>query len=421
MKKLTYEYVKFYIESFGYKLLSKEYKNSRSEIEIKCDKNHIYKTTFSKFRSGYRCLTCVNNNKRNSIYYVRSIIEKNGFELLSSEYENTKTKLKVRCKNGHIYRTSFMSIRNGRDCPYCSKNKVYIPDYIEQCEKIGYTFLKITRNNSVKIHFICDSGHKDSLVMDYWKRGIRCRYCDDKKIYWKDIMWELYENGWLMLNRKNKHKITSKTKLKLKCRKCGFIWYSSFLKFRKLSKNCFWCQRQERIENYVYKAEQEGYTLLSRDHDCLLKNAPVFYICNKNHLWCANFVNWNNKQRCGECWLEELKKRVINNRKIMRGKKLYDNLVNFYTKESLKNYHHIINPDDVELNWENTIDHKYSKKQGYIDGILPQIIGSFVNLEIMNRNLNSSKNYKCSITKDELFDYYDKYELKKGDNPLFLC
>ena len=36
-KKFTYEYVRDYIASFGYALLSKEYNNCRTRLKIKCD------------------------------------------------------------------------------------------------------------------------------------------------------------------------------------------------------------------------------------------------------------------------------------------------------------------------------------------------------------------------------------------------
>ena len=42
-KKLTYEYVKNYIESFeGYKLLSEEYKNAHIKLQLKCPEGHIF-------------------------------------------------------------------------------------------------------------------------------------------------------------------------------------------------------------------------------------------------------------------------------------------------------------------------------------------------------------------------------------------
>ena len=55
----TYEEVKKYIESFGYKLLSKKYINAHTHLEIQCDKEHIYKATFSAFKNGkQRCPYC---------------------------------------------------------------------------------------------------------------------------------------------------------------------------------------------------------------------------------------------------------------------------------------------------------------------------------------------------------------------------
>jgi len=58
-KKLTYEYVKEYIESYdGYKLLSEEYKNNSEKLKIQCPEGHIYEVTFGNFKSGQRCPVC---------------------------------------------------------------------------------------------------------------------------------------------------------------------------------------------------------------------------------------------------------------------------------------------------------------------------------------------------------------------------
>ena len=38
--KITYDYVKEYVESFGYILISKEYINSRTKLDMICDKGH---------------------------------------------------------------------------------------------------------------------------------------------------------------------------------------------------------------------------------------------------------------------------------------------------------------------------------------------------------------------------------------------
>ena len=56
--KLTYEEIKEYIESFGYKLLSNEYKNNKAKLKIKCPKGHIFLLEWNKFQQGRRCSKC---------------------------------------------------------------------------------------------------------------------------------------------------------------------------------------------------------------------------------------------------------------------------------------------------------------------------------------------------------------------------
>lgn len=59
------------------------------------------------------------------------------------------------------------------------------------------------------------------------------------------------------------------------------------------------------------------------------------------------------------------------------------------------------------------LDHKYSIKQGFIDGILPSIIGSISNLEFITWEENVSKQHKCSILIGELIDNENQKNNKK--------
>lgn len=59
-RKHNYEYVFNFFKNESYFLLSNEYKNNRTYLEVKCPENHIYKTTFDKFKNGNRCRKCFN-------------------------------------------------------------------------------------------------------------------------------------------------------------------------------------------------------------------------------------------------------------------------------------------------------------------------------------------------------------------------
>ena len=53
------------------------------------------------------------------------------------------------------------------------------------------------------------------------------------------------------------------------------------------------------------------------------------------------------------------------------------------------------------------LDHKFTIYQGFRDNICPYIIGNIINLEMLPYKDNISKNYKCSLTIEELFEKYD--------------
>lgn len=89
--------------------------------------------------------------------------------------------------------------------------------------------------------------------------------------------------------------------------------------------------------------------------------------------------------------------------------KKYKDLVRAYTEESLLFYRNLV--EDLELrSREYHLDHKYSIKMGFINGIDARIIGSVINLEILPNSLNCSKRQNCSISKKYLLTQYKKFQ-----------
>lgn len=78
--KHSYEYVKDYIESFGYELISEEYENINAKLFIKCPNGHIFDTTFKKFKQGNRCRFCNETNGENKI---KTILIKENIKYIS--------------------------------------------------------------------------------------------------------------------------------------------------------------------------------------------------------------------------------------------------------------------------------------------------------------------------------------------------
>lgn len=123
--KLTYEFIKKEIEKEGYKLLSTEYINANTKLKIKCDKGHKFRMRWSSFQQGQRCPIeryIRGSSKIKLTYeYVKEQIEKEGYQLLSHEYENCMSKIKIICDKGHEYKVTYNHFKNGKRCPICYK------------------------------------------------------------------------------------------------------------------------------------------------------------------------------------------------------------------------------------------------------------------------------------------------------------
>lgn len=129
-KKLTTEYVDKYFEQFNWTLLE-QYSNINKKLKCLCPEGHLNYKTFNNFKYlNSRCTICskkeLSNKYRNKYDYVKEYIESYNYKLLSKEYINNKTKLKLNCPNNHLYETRFDLFIQGYRCKECHLNKLNI-------------------------------------------------------------------------------------------------------------------------------------------------------------------------------------------------------------------------------------------------------------------------------------------------------
>ena len=92
--------------------------------------------------------------------------------------------------------------------------------------------------------------------------------------------------------------------------------------------------------------------------------------------------------------------------------KYYKREVYRMTENTYNKYSNIINSSNQPRSFGWQLDHKYSVSQGFIDKIKPEIISSVYNLQMLPIRQNNTKNYKCSITKEELIKLYEQDALQ---------
>lgn len=190
-KWLNYDVVKKYIEDKNYKLLSEEYINNRTKLKLQCPKGHIFDMCFSNFKTGQRCPICAKENNLKRIQSqrlkyedVKKYIESQGDELLSTEYISAREKLKIKCKEGHIYDTRWDNYKTGYRCPTCGIQKSsdkqkhsyeYVKNFIEMYgdELLSDQYI----HSHAKLKIKCKKGHIYDTAFTNYQSGSRCPIC----------------------------------------------------------------------------------------------------------------------------------------------------------------------------------------------------------------------------------------------------
>ena len=247
----------------------------------KCGDVVFGRTNKTKF-----CISCrsidSSERQKHSYEFVKEQMEKEGYTLLSKEYQNNNTKLKVQCSEGHIYYPIFSNFSRGERCLYCRKNA---------------------------------------------------------PIFWKDVM-ELFKlKDWKVLSKENEWKGAYKDKIKFQC-KNGHVWQCTYtrLKHRFDTTGCPICNNNlpikfEDIKNWF---EEEDWVVYTEEKDYRNQNGtPIDCSCPKGHRQLKNVRRWRMGRRCLYCinsgpeievgkYINKIyKETVINNdRKVLSGLEL---------------------------------------------------------------------------------------------------
>lgn len=179
-KKKTIEEVKEYALKFNYICLSNYYINSHVKLKFMCPNKHIFEMPSYKFFQGRRCIKCSGSEKY-TFNFVEEYIQKFNYTLLSKEYKDSKTLLKLKCSQDHICYISFNKFKNSKiRCPTCSGNSKYdiefVKKYIHQFE---YKLLiEQYINNKTPMKMVCPNGHLCNISLSSFKNlKVRCRTC----------------------------------------------------------------------------------------------------------------------------------------------------------------------------------------------------------------------------------------------------
>ena len=150
--------------------------------------------------------------------------------------------------------------------------------------------------------------------------------------------------------------------------------------------------------------------------EALMKISEWTKKCWSNPEYVQKVIDGVNANRNVEAWRNTMEDRgyftpLKEKSDVMK----YYHLVWYFTNQNdLSTLEHFDKRGRANINNETYhLDHKYSIAQGYVDGMLPEVIGSLCNLEFIPCIDNIKKRHNCTISKKVLLENY--YDSKKSN------
>jgi len=324
------------------KCLSKKYINCDSKLKWKCSKGHIWKAIPMSIMRGTWCSKCVTLNKKNKAYKnAQNIIKEKKGQCISKNFIDNKTKLKIKCSNGHVWKTTLATLRQGCWCSKCGKYKRIGLEKMKELakERNGICLSKLYKNNRTKLKWKCSKGHKWKAsygsIKIHWCPICAAKKCGEFKRTGLKKMKELAkEKGGECLSN---NYTDEKRRLKWRCSK-GHIWKTSSSSIKIGS----WCPYCAGLNKKTIKDMK--ILAMSKEGKCLSKEyindyTKIKWKCSKGHVWKTSPGSIKQGSWCPKCVIlsgkDKAFKKVQNIIKEKKGTYLSD-YINNKTKLKIK-------------------------------------------------------------------------------------
>ena len=285
--------------------LSNEYINSYTKMKWKCEKGHIWETTFKSINNKkHWCKLCgidtvrkkISNSLDKAILYAK---EKGG-ACLSKIFVHQDHKLKWKCNCGNIWESSYRSVIHQKTwCPECKikTKKTHKKITIEDCKKIaiekgGECLSLEVIDSQTLLKWKCQNNHEWLASFGRIKyNNAWCKEC--LKITIEDC-YELAKNHeGMCLETMYKN---ASIKIKWKC-KNNHEFESSYNSIKRGR----WCHEciKNTIEDCHKLAENNNGKCISEKYiDC---HSKLQWECSKKHIWMASYLNVKHGTWCPNC------------------------------------------------------------------------------------------------------------------------
>jgi len=184
----TIDHIKEVAESRGGKCLSEHYNNSKDKLKWECSEGHKWEARSGHVLKGHWCPQCGKAKLARlfslSIDDMKETAASRGGICLSDSYENSRSRLRWKCSEGHEWEAIANSVRRGSWCPTCSGRKASRgrAHTISEMRKIaesrgGRCLSNEYRNLRTRLDLVCAKGHHWTTSASVLVKGHWCPKC----------------------------------------------------------------------------------------------------------------------------------------------------------------------------------------------------------------------------------------------------
>ena len=301
----------------GYSVIG-SYKDSKTLIEMICDKGHTVQIRPNNFRSGYGCVKCSGLCPTESENTFMEIAKLRNYNIIE-KYINNSTPVNAICPNGHHTKITPGDLKRNHGCNQCitsaSKELEAISDsskleqqtksassqsqdlLVEIAQQRGYSVIGEYSASHKPIEMVCDNAHDLMITPANFKNGRGCAKCanlcpvESERLFTREI-----ENRDFVLIGKYSNNVTPTEVIcdqghAIQVRPCHF---KRGFGCPKCAKNCPF----EAEKDLKQQAMQRGYKIMS---EYVNTNTLIQMICDKDHeIWILP-LNFKKGQGCGIC------------------------------------------------------------------------------------------------------------------------
>ena len=156
--------------------------DNRTKLRWRCKVGHVWEATPVSIKTGNWCHEC-SGWRRYTLADMRNLARKRGGECLAAEYRGSKAKILWKCAKGHSWMTTPGGVKNGAWCPYCANRPPITINGVKALakERGGKCLSNQYVNAQGKLRFRCSEGHEWETIWNRLQQGMWCPFCASKK------------------------------------------------------------------------------------------------------------------------------------------------------------------------------------------------------------------------------------------------